>query len=571
MIGNVEIVVRDVQPNSKFCDNSVLDKVFSSRGVTELSDLDRSLSALCDPLSMPDIVRAAERLVSALFSQEKILIVGDFDADGATSVAVCLLCLRSFGFQNVEYLVPNRFEFGYGLSPEIVELALISKPNVILTVDNGTSSFEGVAKANEAGVEVVITDHHLAGHEIPQAFALVNPTLVESKFPSKCMAGVGVAYYLMGVIRSLLRERNWFDRARPEPNLAEYLDLVALGTVADVVPLDKNNRALVYNGLKRMRAGHCRPGIQALAEISDKEIGTLSAQDLGFAIGPRLNAAGRLDDISTGIKCLIEEDLAKARAIASNLNQLNKERREIEREMTAEADLLLSEQYLDTTKYGIGIYSQIFHQGVVGILAGRIKEKLNRPVIAFSNDSDSRSGELKGSARSIEGLHIRDLLDQIAVKYPGLILRFGGHAMAAGLSIKKVHFERFCVIFDDLVKISVDPAQLEARVFSDGELISKELSMNLVKEIELAGPWGSQFPEPTFHGQFALISQRIVGDAHLKLVLAMDERLVDAIAFRQPFLDDEPKQVRVVYKPQVNRYAGSETLQLLVEHIESIA
>ena len=508
--------------------------------------------------------------MKALNDQEKIVIVGDYDADGATSVALCILCLRSFGFEEVDYLVPNRFEFGYGLSSKIVDLALSLNPKILLTVDNGTSSNDGVAHANALGLDVVITDHHLPGKERPDAYALVNPVLSESTFPSRSLAGVGVAYYLMGVVRRLLRERGWFDTNRPEPNLADFLDLVALGTVADVVPLDKNNRALVYNGIKRIRAGRCRPGIKAIAEIAGRDLSTISSQDLGFSIGPRLNAAGRLDDISMGIQCLLEEDAEKAQLIASSLNQLNKERQEIEGQMVAQAHALLSDQDLGAAQYGLVIYNQSFHQGVVGILAGRIREKTNRPVIAFADDVDINSGELKGSARSIEGLHIRDLLDQIAASNPGLLLKFGGHAMAAGLSIKKIHLDRFGLIFDKLVNATVNPDLLSKRILSDGQLSKDNLSLDLVAAIENAGPWGNDFPEPVFDGEFDLVSQRVVGQGHLKLVLSHDGNLIDAIAFRQDYLNEASDKVRVVYKPQINRYAGAETLQLLVEYIVSI-
>ena len=551
-------------------DDPILNRVLASRGVSRVNDLDRSLTALHAPEGIPDILIAAERLVEAMVNQEKIVVVGDFDADGATSVALCILCMKAFGFEQIDYIVPNRFEFGYGLSPEIVDLATTLNPKLILTVDNGTSSIAGVDYANSLGLDVVITDHHLPAEVRPNAYALVNPVLSESTFPSKAMAGVGVAYYLMGVVRRLLRERGWFETGQPEPNLADYLDLVALGTIADVVPLDKNNRALVYNGIRRIRAGRCRPGIKAIVEIAGRDLSVLSSQDLGYSIGPRLNAAGRLDDISTGIQCLLEDDFTKAQTIASGLNQLNKERREIEGEMVSQARVLISSQDPNSTLHGLAIYDESFHQGVVGILAGRMREKTNRPVIAFADDVETKKGELKGSARSIEGLHIRDLLDQIAASNPGLLLKFGGHAMAAGLSIKKVHFERFSVIFDKLVKSSVDPDLLNKRILSDGQLDNDELSLGLVSAIEDAGPWGNEFPEPVFDGQFDLVSQRVVGQEHLKLVLTKDDRLVDAIAFRQDYLHGSPSKVHLVYKPQINRYGGIETLQLLVEYIRAI-
>ena len=489
----MEIVNRNFQSLLHLSDHPVLNRIYAARGILRIEDLDLSLGTLLSPDEMPDIEVAANRLVSALLQKEKILVIGDYDADGATSVALCLLCLRSFGFENLDFLVPNRFQFGYGLSTDIVKLAQTFEPGLLLTVDNGTSSVDGVALANEMGMDVVITDHHLPGASKPKAFALVNPVIESSKFHSKSMAGVGVAYYLMGAIRRLLRERNWFDGDLTEPNLADYLDLVALGTIADVVPLDKNNRTLVYHGIQRIKKGRCRPGIKALVEIAGRELSTISAQDLGYSIGPRLNAAGRLDDISLGIQCLLEDDLGKAQAFARSLNQLNKERREIESEMLAQASLLLTEHEGGFSGYGITIYSERFHQGVVGILAGRIKERFNRPVIAFADDSDSREGEIKGSARSIEGLHIRDLLDRIAAKNPGLLLKFGGHAMAAGLSIKKIHLERFKVIFDKFVCSSVSDDQLSRRIVSDGQLENQFLTKELALSIEDAGPWGNEF------------------------------------------------------------------------------
>ena len=566
----MEIVNRNFQSQLHLSDHPVLNRIYIGRGILKVEDLDLSLGTLLSPDEIPDIGIAANRLVAALYQSEKILVIGDYDADGATSVALCLLCLRAFGFENVDFLVPNRFQFGYGLSPDIVELAQTFNPGLLLTVDNGTSSVDGVARANEMGVDVVITDHHLPGANKPNAFALVNPVIETSKFQSKSMAGVGVAYYLMGVVRRLLRERDWFGDDRPEPNLADYLDLVALGTIADVVPLDKNNRTLVYHGIQRIKKGRCRPGIKALVEIAGRELSTICAQDLGFSIGPRLNAAGRLDDISVGIQCLLEDDLGRAQALASSLNQLNKERREIESEMLAQSNSLLSEHEGGFSGYGIAIYSDRFHQGVVGILASRIKEKFNRPVIAFADDSDSRFGEIKGSARSIEGLHIRDLLDRIAAKNPGLLLRFGGHAMAAGLSIKKVHFERFKVIFDKFVASLVSDDQLNRRIVSDGQLENQFLTKELVLTIEEAGPWGNEFSEPIFDGQFRLVSQRVVGEEHLKMTLAEGDLLIDAIAFKQPYLKENPERVHVVYKLQINRYAGAETIQLIVEYLEGI-
>ena len=395
-------------------DDPLLSRVYAGRGIEREEQLNRSLSALLPPAEMPDIEKAANRLADALEQQQRILIVGDFDADGATSVALCMLVLQELGAAHVDFLVPNRFEFGYGLSPEIVELAGNSRPDVIVTVDNGISSIEGVERANQQGIDVIVTDHHLPGSELPAALALVNPNLRDAGFGSKAMAGVGVAYYLLGVLRGVLRQRGWFDDGRSEPNLARFLDLVALGTVADVVPLDANNRTLVHQGIARIRAGKCLPGIKALAEVGKRNLATLSAQDLGFALGPRLNAAGRLEDMALGIKCLMAPDLKQARDLARALDQLNLARRQLEQDMVSDAQLLLAQEQAEQDRVAIAVYHESFHQGVVGIVAGRLRERFHKPVIAFADASDQAPDELKGSARSIDNLHIRDVLDYMA-------------------------------------------------------------------------------------------------------------------------------------------------------------
>ena len=552
-------------------DDDLLDRVFAARGITEPAQLERGLANLLSPADLPEIDQAAQRLADAIIQDQKILIVGDFDADGATSVALCLLALRAMGARHVDFLVPNRFDYGYGLSLEIVQLAAGMTPRVIVTVDNGVASVDGVALANELGIDVVVTDHHLPGDVLPDAFALVNPNVVNSRFGSKAMAGVGVAYYLLSWVRQALRQQQHFvSRGIDEPNMAQYLDLVALGTVADVVPLDHNNRILVHQGLLRIQRGLTRPGIAALARVGKRDLMTLSSADMGFALGPRLNAAGRLQDISVGIRCLVTDDPAEAGRLAAELDSLNQTRREIEQGMVADAEMILTQITPDPDEMGISVYHESFHQGVVGIVAGRLREKFHRPAIVFA-DASGGSDELKGSARSIDGLNIRDLLDSIATKRPGMLLKFGGHAMAAGLSIKRVHLPRFQKAFDKAVREAVTPDMLDEVLLTDGELAKEALNLQTVAKLANAGPWGNGFAEPTFEGEFTLVNQRVVGQDHLKLVLAMQDQLIDGIAFRQPPLDDQPERVRVVYRPALNDYGGRQTLQLMVEYIEAMS
>ena len=560
-----------VVPGTLGLDDPLLDRIFSARGITDAAEIDRSLGNLLSPADLPDIDRAAQRLADAVVQDHKILIVGDFDADGATSVALCMLALRAMGAGQVDYLVPNRFDYGYGLSPEIVQLAATMTPDVIVTVDNGVASVDGVALANEHGIDVIVTDHHLPGETLPAAYALVNPNLESSTFASKSMAGVGVAYYLLSWVRQVLRQREHFsDRQIDEPNMAQYLDLVALGTVADVVPLDQNNRILVHQGLQRIRRGVTRPGIMALARVGKRDPATLSAADMGFALGPRLNAAGRLQDMSVGIRCLITEDPKEASQLAAELDGLNQARREIEQDMVADAQMILTQIQPQPDEMGIAVYHESFHQGVVGIVAGRLREKFHRPAIVFADASEA-SSELKGSARSIDGLNIRDVLDSIATRLPGMLLKFGGHAMAAGLSIKRAHLPRFQKAFDKAVRAAVTPEMLDAVVLTDGALPPQDMNLHTVARLGAGGPWGNGFAEPLFSGEFQLIHQRVVGQNHLKLVLGLNEQLIDAIAFRQPSLDAATRQVRVVYKPALNDYAGQQTLQLMVEYIEAMS
>lgn len=537
-----------------------------------MQELERSLRGLLDYRLLGGITQAVEVLRQALADNRRIVIVGDFDADGATSTALTVLALRSMGGREVQYLVPNRFEDGYGLSPEVVAQAAAKGAELIVTVDNGISSHAGVDDAHRRGIAVVVTDHHLPGETLPAAEAMINPNLSDCAFPSKALAGVGVAFYLMMALRANLRECGWFaERGLAEPNLAELLDLVALGTVADVVPLDANNRILISQGLSRIRAGKCRPGIRALLEVSNRDAAQLVASDLGFALGPRLNAAGRLDDMSVGVELLLCNDIVQARMLASDLDALNQSRREIEAGMQVEA-LHLCEQLersRDTLPLGLAMYHPQWHQGVVGILASRIKERFHRPVIAFAPAGD---GILKGSGRSIAGLHLRDALERLDTCHPGLMLKFGGHAMAAGLSLVEDRFDEFRQRFADLVGEWLDASQLEGVVWSDGELASPELTLGTAEMLREAGPWGQAFPEPTFDGRFRLLQQRLVGERHLKVMVEPlgGGPLLDGIAFNVDTLlwpDSSVREVELAYKLDVNEFRGKRSVQLLIEHL----
>lgn len=554
-----------------------LQPIYANRGVNSMEQMERSLQAMLRPQQLKGLEGAVERLVKAITGQESLLIVGDFDADGATSCAVGMLALRDMGAANVQYLVPNRFEFGYGLTPEIVEVAKGYKPDLIITVDNGISSIDGVAASKAAGIGVLVTDHHLPGRELPDAEAIVNPNQPGCDFPSKNLAGVGVIFYLMSALRSALRDQGWFaQKGIPEPNMGNYLDLVALGTVADVVPLDSNNRILVHQGLQRIRSGRARPGILALLDVAGRQRHRLVASDLGFTVGPRLNAAGRLDDMSLGIECLLCDSPDLAREMAIELDDLNQDRRSIEAGMQQEALKSLESLVInDSTDmpWGLCLYDGQWHQGVIGILASRIKERFHRPVIAFA---DANEEEVKGSARSIPGLHIRDALDAVASANPGLLTKFGGHAMAAGMSLKKSDYPRFQQAFDDVVRQSLTPDDLQAEILSDGELASDEFSLPLAHTLREAGPWGQHFPEPVFDGEFYLVQQRIVGTKHLKLVLATDEakqQLVDAIAFNvdvDQWPNHRSEKIRLAYRLDVNEFRGRESVQLMVVYLEAI-
>ena len=548
-----------------------LRRVYGHRGVRAPADLDLALSGLERPSALRDVDKAARRIAEAVREGQRILFVGDFDADGATSVALGVSLLRAFGASAVDFVVPNRFEFGYGLSPEIVDLALRRSPELIITVDNGVSSVAGVERANAHGVDVVVTDHHLPGPCLPPAHAIVNPNVPGCAFPSKAIAGVGVIYYVLSHTRALLRADGWFDeRARPEPALAGWLDLVALGTVADVVPLDQNNRRLVHQGIRRMRNGRCRPGIAALAEVGRRDLARLKASDIGFALAPRLNAAGRLDDMTVGIQCLLAESLEDARPLAGQLDDLNRERRDIEQSMLADAELLVAEAEGGVEgKFGIVVFHPSWHQGVVGLIAGRLRERHQRPAIAFAEaGGEGDSVELKGSARSLPELHIRDALDAIAAQDPALLTRFGGHAMAAGMTLDRRCLPRFAKAFDEEVRRRLPVEALQGRIESDGELDAEDLTLDNALRLAEGGPWGQAFPEPLFHGDFDLVSQRVVGKAHLKLVLKREDRLIGAIAFRQKPVPD-CQRVRLAYALEVNDYRDL-ALELRVAQIEPL-
>lgn len=551
----------------------VLQTVYLHRKVKSITELDNQLSQLLpfDGLAGMDV--AVDSIINAIINNKKILVVGDFDADGATSTAVAVRTLRQFGATQVDYLVPNRFDFGYGLTVELIKYAKDLKPDLIITVDNGISSIEGVEYANEQGIEVVVTDHHLAAEHLPNAKAIVNPNQPNCSFISKSIAGVGVIFYVMMAIRSTLRERNWFTDGRNEPNLAAVLDLVALGTVADVVPLDKNNRILVDQGLKRIRAGRCCPGISAILKIAGRNQSNCVASDLGFSVGPRLNAAGRLEDMSLGIECLLSDDVQYCNQIAEQLHDLNSQRRSIETDMLEQAlvllDGIISTLDEDKVPSAIVIYHQDWHQGVIGILASRIKERFHRPVIAFAK---SDNGEIKGSARSIKGLNIRDALDLVDKDNSSLIKKFGGHAMAAGLSMDENNFDDFKSSFINVVTEILSEDDLVNVLFTDGELSAADFNMPLAELLRYSGPWGQRFPEPLFDNRFEVIEWRIVGEKHLKLKLQPEDggAVIDAIAFNttNEQLGENSDKIRAVYKLDVNEFRNNKSLQLMIEYLE---
>jgi single-stranded-DNA-specific exonuclease len=557
---------------------AVLRRVYANRNIADQSELDYSVQGLLPFELLKGIKAAAEIVARAIMEQQHIMIVGDYDADGATSTTLVMRALRALGSSHCSYLVPNRFEFGYGLTPAIVEVAHTRQPDLIITVDNGISSIEGVKTAQAHNIAVVITDHHLAGNELPPAEAIVNPNQPGCEFPEKSIAGVGVAFYLMLATRAALREHHWFDQTRAEPNMASLLDLVALGTVADVVPLEKNNRLMVQLGLQRIRKRHCSAGIQALMEVAGKDIAQCSSADFGFFVAPRLNAAGRLEDMSAGIECLLTDNHDAALSMAAQLHALNQDRRQIETEMLNRAMKHLDELIVSLNEndlpLGLCLYDSHWHQGVVGLLASRIKDRFHRPVLAFADASNGAGeDEIKGSARSIPGLHIRDVLDSVATLNPGLIDKFGGHAMAAGLSLKKSNYERFKQAFEAAVASQLSEDALENIIYTDGNIDTDEMTLETAAALRLAGPWGQQFPEPVFDDVFEIINWRIVGEKHLKLELRRAEatQVYDAIAFNHTNSDlpAGKTQIRAVYRMDVNEFRGVRKLQLIVDYIEA--
>jgi single-stranded-DNA-specific exonuclease len=533
----------------------LLARVYAARGVTGLPELDDAFTRLHPLDAMLNLGDMAKLLADAIHAKARLLIVADYDADGATACAVGIRALRAFGAR-VEYLVPNRFEYGYGLTPEIVRLAHARmRPDVLITVDNGIASIEGVEEANRLGMKVLVTDHHLPGERLPDAWCIVNPNQPGCGFPSKHLAGVGVMFYLMLALRAELRARGTLER---EPQLAPLLDLVALGTVADVVRLDGNNRVLVQQGLKRMRAGRTQPGIAALFEAAGRDPTRASAYDLGFCLGPRLNAAGRLDDMALGIECLVTDDVARAQAIARQLDELNRERRAIEAEMQEAALNAIADDPGDAC--ALALFHTDWHQGVIGIVASRLKDRFHRPVIAFARGIE---GEIKGSGRSISGLHLRDALDLISKRHPGLILRFGGHAAAAGLTVRESDFDVFRCVWEDTVRSLVTAADLQRQIETDGSLGLGDATLASGKAIAHA-VWGQGFPEPRFFDGFDVVNQRVVGGKHMKLKLSRAGRAFDAILFGE--CDPMPSRIEAVYRLDVNEFNGGETLQLTLQH-----
>jgi len=552
----------------------LLRRLYAARGVTSDEQLSYTLKHLASPMSLRGIDRAVELLAEAIEQQQRVLVLGDFDADGATSTAVAMLGLSMLGLQSIDFRVPSRFADGYGLTPGIIERLRDEGqlPDLMVTVDNGISAVEGVRAAKELGVKVVVTDHHLAGEELPDADAIVNPNQPGCPFLSKNAAGVGVMFYVLTALRKQLRETHRLPD--PEPNLGSLLDLVALGTVADVVPLDHNNRIFVEQGLRRIRQGEARPGILALLEIAGRDHTAISSTDLGFVVGPRLNAAGRLDDMSIGIACLLADSPDEARRLARELDTFNRERRTIEKDMKAQAQDLLASMSLDLEglPWGLALFDPDWHQGVIGILAARIREQTHRPTIAFAPDDNGE--DIKGSARSIPGLHIRDVLAVVDSRHPGMMKKFGGHAMAAGMTLAKADLDAFSEAFDRAVRDTLSADDLEAAITTDGPLGTNELSLDTAALLKRAGPWGQHFPEPLFDGDFRVVSQRIVGENHLKLVLQPVEGggIIDGIAFNTgPEVPDYTRTgARVVYKPDANTFRGRTNLQLLVDYLEPL-
>lgn len=553
-------------------DMPLLERIYALRGVRTPQEAALGLERLIPVSQLDGVAAAVELLLHHHQRRSRVLVIGDFDTDGATSTALAVRQLRKLGFADVEFMVPNRFQFGYGLTPEIVRHAAALEPHLIITVDNGIASHAGVAAANACGIQVLVTDHHLAGDTLPAAAAIVNPNAPGNGFASKCLAGVGVAFYVLAALTREMQARGLVGEE--SASVAQWLDLVALGTVADVVPLDANNRILVQQGLRRIRAGRCVPGISALLEAAGKRPENCCAADLGFQVGPRLNAAGRLDDMALGIQCLLSDDLQAARLMAAQLSQLNRERRDIEQQMQQEAMAALEQLRFDaqTLPLGLCLFEETWHQGVVGLVAARVKERMHRPVIAMARADGTT---LKGSARSVPGVHIRDVLDAVATRHPGLIEKFGGHAMAAGLSIAAENLAAFRRAFDEEVCHWMTHDDAIGVVYTDGELPPQECSLETARQLRNAGPWGQGFPEPMFDGRFRVLETRVLGERHLKLKVKVGTTVCEAIAFRY-FDQDDAAEVRpgseleLVYRLDINEYQGNERLQLVIEHLQPL-
>jgi single-stranded-DNA-specific exonuclease len=551
----------------------VIRRILLARNITDEQSLDLKLGRLHPPQALSGIQQAAEILADAIVSGQSILIVGDFDADGATGTAVAVRALRLMAASEVDFRVPNRFEFGYGLSVGLVETLVDKPPDVLVTVDSGISSIAGAARARSMGCKLIITDHHLPGETLPDADAIVNPNCHGDQFPSKALAGVGVVFYLMSVVRSALRDRNWFTFPRKEPNLGRLLDLVALGTVADLVPLDNNNRILVRQGIERIRQGVCSPGLLALLRLGKRDYRHLVASDLAFAVAPRLNAAGRLEDMSVGIRCLLTDDRDEAMTLATELDDLNQQRKQRQEQMQQQAidqlTALLKEMEGAELPAGLCLYDKAWHQGIVGLVASRIKDSVHRPVFAFAPESEG-SEVLKGSARSVRGLHIRDVLARIDAKHPGMITAFGGHAMAAGLSLNADQLTAFELALNESIEFFLQGQTLSNDILTDGKLEPTDINLSFAALLSDLGPWGQHFPEPLFEGRFVVVDKRVVGGAHLKMSLrpADGREVIDAIAFgRLPENLPNSNTVDLVYKLDINHFRGHETCQLMVEHI----
>lgn len=556
-------IVRRPRPKGRLGLSPVLDPILLARGIEERGELAFSLERLPDPFALSGMERAVLRLEQALRGRERVVVVADYDVDGATACAVALLGLRALGFEQLGFIVPDRARHGYGLTPLLVREVAAKRPDLLLTVDSGISDIGGVAAARAHGIDVIITDHHLPGKELPKATAILNPRLEGDPFPGKALSGVGVVFYLLIALRAHLRERGYF-KGREVPNLAELLDLVALGTVADVVPLDRINRILVAQGLRRIRAGRCRPGISALVRLSRRELRWLTTADLAFAVAPKLNAAGRLDDMTVGIRCLLASDPARAEALARRLVKLNRSRQEIEAGMVETALARLP----SPCDHGVCLFDESWHEGIVGILAGRIRDRLRVPAAAFAP-----SGELlKGSVRSLPGLHIRDLLQEISVEEPGLIARFGGHAQAAGLSLHREHLPRFAERFQELSAERLEGLCRQELLLSDGELPEEHLTLELAKKLSSL-PWGKDFPEPLFDGPFEVLAARPVGADHLRFKLRPlgGKQVLEAVAFRLERRDFWQRQARIraAYRLALSSWRGL-NLELRLEHLEAV-